>query len=192
MGFCFFLGKGLKYVSWSEIRKKGTQSSALNSPSSAEPSAEWSDVHEQMKSGALSRDPAKRQLLSRGVEFMVRRLVDVQDPRAEAVFCINVVERNVLSGEVCNAFLLPKLIRDQILVRHPRRFKYDGVDSAGAAVRPALARAVAQLSHRERSAASMYYLEVVDQETICFRVAISPERLARVLEHLRMSAGAEE
>jgi hypothetical protein len=145
----------------------------------------WSHVYILMKSEKFSTT-AVSQVLVRGVEFMVRRLVEVADPSAEATCCIERVALQVKAGELTDASEIPNALRSGIISRNPKRTTASGRLPA-APLPPAVSAALARLSTAERDAVRMYYVDSLDKKVICSRLSMTPGKLRGTLAALRSS-----
>ena len=138
-----------------------------------------------MKSGELSGSSLHRTLI-RGVEFMVRRLAEVADRSAEAQDCIRQVELQVKSGQISGASEIASAIRRQIVDRNPAKTVVNPV-LPETPVPTAITVALGGVSKLERAAATMYYVESLDENAICSRLSMAPEKLSNTLGKLRAS-----
>ena len=144
----------------------------------------WSHVYILMKSGNFSQSALSTTLI-RGVEFMVRRLVEVADPAAEALRCIRQIELQVKSGNIVDASEMTNALRRQIVARNPKRTRANGASQSP--VPPAVSACLAALSPVERAAARMYYVESFHEHSICSQLSITPRAFRTTLAKLRTS-----
>jgi hypothetical protein len=119
---------------------------------------------------------------------MVRRLVEVADPSAEAVYCLERAELLVKSGEIADADDIMDAIRCEILSRNPRKAVAPAKLTA-APIPPAVTAAVKGLSDLERAAVKMYFVESLGENIVCSRLSIAPDQLREMLHRLRSSRG---
>jgi hypothetical protein len=145
----------------------------------------WSHVYILMKSGNFS-ESALNAVLIRGVEFMVRRLVEVADPAAEALRCIRQIELQVKSGNIVDASEMTNALRRQIVAQNPKRTRANGISSQSP-VPPAVFARLAALCPVERAAARMYYVESFHERSICSQLSITPRAFRTTLAKLRTS-----
>jgi hypothetical protein len=143
----------------------------------------WSHVYILMKSGDFSKSTLNAVLI-RGVEFMVRRLVEVADPAAEALRCIQQIELQVKLGNILDSSEITSALRRQIVARNPKRTRANGVSSQSP-VAPAVSACLVALSPVERAAARMYYVETFHEHSICSQLSITPRAFRATLGKLR-------